>query len=248
MDRTKRHNAHVRNLEALETAFEVVSRSCKDSIRRGENHEILALTRTCALLLGATLEDRLMTIVSSPYFPQDSEQRVMKERTVLDMWHRVLTEAFAVRYKVPHSKIPSLLPFTSAAHFAGMKSVLDNWVEPLINVRNSLAHGQWIVAFNEEREKANQRRTQQLNTQTLWHLRLQRSMLIHLERLIFDLIATQYAFERDFDKHWKNLRAAEVRISMNKSKEWELLLRRRHQRGKRHIGRNYRRLIETGQI
>ncbi|WP_190124165.1 hypothetical protein [Streptomyces inusitatus] len=238
----------MRNAVALETSFEVASRSCKEAIRHGEKHEIVALTRTCALLLGATLEDRLMAIISSPYFPEDGERRVMQERNVLGMWNQVLVEAFAVRYKVPRSKVPSALPYTSAAYFSGMKSVLDQWMDPLINVRNSLAHGQWIVAFNEQRNNVNQDRTKRLNSLTLWHLRLQSNMLKHLERLIFDLTVTQYAFERDFDKHWANLKAAQTRISVDRSKEWELLLRRRHQRGKKYAGRNYTRLTEAGII
>ncbi|NMI60939.1 MULTISPECIES: hypothetical protein [unclassified Streptomyces] len=248
MEREKRHRAHIRNMEALETSFEVASKSCKESIRHGDEHEIVALTRTCALLLGATLEDRLMTIISSPDFPESSEQRVMNERTVLDMWNQVLVEAFAVRYKVPRSKVPSALPYTSAAYFEGMKSVIDDWMEPLINTRNCLAHGQWIVAFNEQRNSVNQDRTKRLHALTLWHLRLQKNMLTHLERLIFDLTVTRYAFERDFDRHWANLKAAQIRISADKSKEWELLLQRRHQRGKGHIRRNYRRLIDAGLI
>ncbi|MEV3872260.1 hypothetical protein ACWD6I_12620 [Streptomyces sp. NPDC002454] len=189
-----------------------------------------------------------MAIISSPYFPETSEQRVMQQKTVLDMWNQALVEAFAIRYKIPRVKVPSSLPYTSAAHFAGMKSVLDVWMEPLISTRNSLAHGQWIVAFNNERNDVNNDRTKRLNALTLWHLRLQKNMLKHLERLIFDLTATRYAFERDFDRHWANLKAAQTRISMDKAADWELLLRRRHQRGKRHRGRNYLRLIEAGCI
>ncbi|MEV7813310.1 hypothetical protein AB0P05_21610 [Streptomyces flaveolus] len=248
MEREKRHRAHVRNMEALETSFEVASRSCKEAIRHGDEHEVVALTRTCALLLGATLEDRLMAIISSPHFPVPSERRVMDERTVLDMWNQVLVEAFSVRYSVQRSKVPAGLPYTSASYFSGMKSVLDDWMEPLINTRNCLAHGQWIVAFNEQRNSVNQDRTKRLNALTLWHLRLQRNLLKHLERLVFDLTATQYAFERDFDRHWANLKAAQSRISADKSKEWELLLQRRHLRGKAHIRRNYRRLIDAGLI
>lgn len=246
MDREKRHRAHIRNMEALEMSFEVASRSCKEAIRHGDEREVVALTRTCALLLGATLEDRLMTIISSPGFPESSEQRVMKKRTVLEMWNQVLIEAFSVRYNVPRAKIPSALPYTSAAYFAGMKSVIDDWMESLINTRNCLAHGQWIVAFNEQRNGVNQDRTARLNALTLWHLRLQKNMLSHLERLIFDLTVTQYAFERDFDRHWANLKTAQTRISSDKSKEWELLLQRRHQRGKGYIKQNYRQLIDAG--
>ncbi|WP_159048937.1 hypothetical protein [Streptomyces sp. NRRL B-3648] len=189
-----------------------------------------------------------MAIISSPHFPVPSERRVMDERTVLDMWNQVLVEAFSVRYNVQRSKVPVGLPYTSASYFSGMKSVLDDWMEPLINTRNCLAHGQWIVAFNEQRNSVNQDRTKRLNSLTLWHLRLQRNLLKHLERLVFDLTATQYAFERDFDRHWANLKAAQSRISADKSKEWELLLQRRHLRGKAHIRRNYRRLIDAGLI
>ncbi|ALU94997.1 hypothetical protein WQO_17685 [Streptomyces globisporus C-1027] len=65
-------------------------------------------------------------------------------------------------------------------------------------------------------------------------------MLSHLERLIFDLMVTQKAFERDFDRHWANLQAAQIRLSMDQSNEWEDFLRKRHLRGKVHKAKNYR--------
>ncbi|MFD8898077.1 hypothetical protein [Streptomyces ardesiacus] len=248
LERWKRNRAHTKNLEALETSFNVVSRSCKDSIRRGAEHEVAALTRTCALLLGATLEDRLMVIVSSPYFSEEAERRVMRESSILDRWKQVLIEAFAARYGTERAKVPGGLPYTAAAYFHGMNSVLDDWVKPLVTVRNSLAHGQWIVAFNEERSAANHDRTKIIKAMTLWHIQLQKNLLDHLARLIFDLMATRYAFERDFDKHWANLRAAQVRIEMGRSKEWEALLRRRQERGKKHRARNFQKAIKSGQV
>ncbi|MFJ1607730.1 hypothetical protein ACIOHS_30780 [Streptomyces sp. NPDC088253] len=189
-----------------------------------------------------------MWVISSIGFPVEAERRVMAERTVLDMWRQLLVEAFSERYKVSRSKIPNGLPYTSAAYFKGMQSVIDEQIAPLVSIRNSLAHGQWVVAFNEQRSEVNGDRTKKLNGITLWHLRLQRNMLNHLERLIFDLMVTQYAFERDFDKHWSNLQAAQIRLRSDKSKEWESLLRKRHLRGKVHKSKNYRKLIEAGLI
>ncbi|MGP3947026.1 hypothetical protein [Streptomyces sp. 6N106] len=180
-----------------------------------------------------------MTMISSSYFPADAEQHVLAESTVVEKWRRVLIEAFSIRYKVDKSKVPSGLGFTANAYFNGMNGVIEDWVSPLVSIRNSLAHGQWVVAFNSDNSDVNVSKTGSLRRLTLWHIRLQKNMLDHLERLVFDLVVTRYAFERDFDKHWSNLIAAQNRIETGKSAAWEQLLRRRHVRGKRHRARNF---------
>ncbi|MBP2359972.1 MULTISPECIES: hypothetical protein [Streptomyces] len=216
MDRQRRNSAHRRNLDALETAFEVTSRSCKEAIRRGNSHEVDSLTKASALILAATLEDRLMVLVTSLYFPQDAEKRVMSERSIAQKWQRAVDEAFSARYGVPLRSIPARLDFTAQAYHKGISGVLDEWISPLFSVRNSLAHGQWVVAFNENRDAVNNDKTKNLKNLNLWRLRLLKNMLGHLERLVFDLMVTQYAFERDFDTHWSGLEAARRRIENGK--------------------------------
>lgn len=234
MERHRRNSAHRRNLDALETAFEVTSRSCKEAIRRGNGHEVDSLTKACALILAATLEDRLMVLITSLYFPEYAEKRVMDENSISERWQRAVDEAFSVRYNVPSRSIPTRLDFTAQAYYRGISEVLSEWITPLFSLRNSLAHGQWVVAFNETRSAANNDKTKKLKDLSLWHLRLLKNMLGHLERLIYDLTVTRYAFERDFDKHWTGLDAARRRIENGKPAEWEKLLRTRHRRGKWH--------------
>ncbi|MEU0931235.1 hypothetical protein [Streptomyces malaysiensis] len=175
-----------------------------------------------------------MVLISSPEFPQQAEQRAMSESSIAQKWQRAVDEAFSVRYNVPLRSIPDRLDFTAQAYYRGIAGVLDEWIAPLFSVRNSLAHGQWVVAFNETREAVNNDRTKKLKDLSLWRLRLLKNMLGHLERLIFDLVVTRYAFERDFDAHWSGLDAARRRIENGNSADWEQLLRRRYHRGRWH--------------
>ncbi|GGX16514.1 hypothetical protein [Streptomyces chartreusis] len=175
-----------------------------------------------------------MVLITSLYFPENAEKRVMDEKSIAERWQRAVDEAFSVRYNVPSRNIPNRLDFTAQAYYRGISEVLSDWITPLFSLRNSLAHGQWVVAFNETRSAANNDKTKKLKDLSLWRLRLLKNMLGHLERLLYDLTVTRYAFERDFDKHWTGLDAARRRIENGKSADWEKLLRTRHRRGKWH--------------
>ncbi|WP_329020346.1 hypothetical protein [Streptomyces sp. NBC_00690] len=241
MDRFKRARINEGNLTSLLDAFDINSRACKQAIRRDNREEVEALTKTCALILGALMENRLMWLASlNNGFPEARERRILSARNSKDMWRRLLDESFAERYSVPVSNVPNGLSFTARSYHAGMLSVLDDWLYPLISVRNTLAHGQWKVAFNEKRTNTSTDKTREVAKLTLWHLRLQRNLLDHFVALIYDLIVTRSAFERDFDHHWKNLESARARINRDASSDWEAFLRGRHERGRRHHWANMR--------
>lgn len=246
MDRFKRAKINDGNLTSLRDAFDINSRACKQAIRRGNREEVEALTKTCALILGALMENRLMWLASlNNGFPEVREHRILSARNSKDMWRRLLDESFAERYSVPVSHVPRGLSFTARSYHAGMLSVLDDWLYPLISVRNTLAHGQWKVAFNEKRTNTSSDKTREVAKLTLWHLRLQRNLLDHFVALIYDLIVTRSAFERDFDHHWKNLESARARINRNAASDWEAFLRGRHERGKWHHWVNAREAAGT---
>lgn len=239
MDRAKRNKVHRKNLRTVELAFNYTSRAAKDAIRRRDQRQQKLLTLNSAFLLGAVMENRLMAAISEPKLDAKRELRILRATSMNDMWRRTLQESFSQRYGSAPGSIPGSLGFTDASRYAGMLSIIDTWIDPVIAIRNSLAHGQWDVAFkSDSRTETSPTRTGEIKRISLWSLLLRKNLLDHWELLVFDLAVTKHAFERDFDRKWKNMKAAEERLKKDASPQWEATLRKRYLRGQQHHKRN----------
>jgi hypothetical protein len=240
------YQIHLENERALGEAFDIARQSCKDAIRTGKKRQEIVLTKNCALLLGAKLETTLLRMVYEPAgFTSDQRQRIISAPTVADKWLRVITEAFAARHNITARQVPQRMPFTAQAMYAEIERLVKEQFIPLIELRNSLAHGQWHRTLNSSGTKVDPRRMAQLSRQNVWRLAIQDNILHHMSLLIFDLVITQTAFERDFDKRWDNLRSAIKRLESSSSEQWTQMLRDRYQRRWAYLIRNAR---TTGRV
>jgi hypothetical protein len=225
------YQVHLHNERELTDAFEIACFACKDAIRTADERRERILTKNCALLLGAKLETTLMRIIYAPIGFRDSQrQRLLSTSTASDRWLRVVREAFAKRHNLTVGQVPRQLPFTARARFDEMERLIREQFIPLIELRNSLAHGQWYRTLNSSGLKVDSRRMEQLATQNLWRLTIQNNLLQHMADLIYDLVVTRYAFERDFDKRWGDLRSATMRLESGSGEKWAQMLRERYQR------------------
>jgi hypothetical protein len=240
------YQIHIENERALSEAFDVARQACKDAIRGGKERQETALTKNCALLLGAKLETTLMRIIYDPTgFTPDQRRRIVSASTAADKWLRVITEAFAGRHGIPTRQVPQRLPFTAQAMFAEIERLIKEQFIPLIELRNSLAHGQWHRTLNSSGTRVDPRRMAQLARQNVWRLAIQDNILHHVSLLIYDLVVTRVAFERDFDKRWNDLHSAIKRLESSSSGQWTQMLRDRHDRRWTYLLRNAR---ATGRI
>lgn len=237
------YDVHLDNERALAEAFNIARHFCKSAIRSGNDRQEIALTNNCALLLGAKLENTLLRIIYDPSgFNKDRRRRILSAPTVSDRWMRVVKEAFASRHGLPVSQIPRSLPFTAQARYTELERLVKEQFNPLIELRNSLAHGQWHRTLNSSGTKVDSRRMAQLAKQNLWRITIQNNILHHMALLIYDLVVTRNAFERDFDIHWNNLHSAIRRLESGSAQNWEQMLRERHKRRWGYILRNRRKL------
>jgi hypothetical protein len=225
------YQMHYGNERELTDAFEIASLACKDAIRTANEYSEKLLTKNCALLLAAKLETTLMRIIYEPSgFHPDRRGRILAASTAEERWLAVIKEDFAKRHGIPVRYVPERLPFTARARYDGIEQLVQDQFSPLIELRNSLAHGQWYRTFDSTGTKINQNRMAQMARQSLWRLTIQSNLLQHVSALIYDLVVTRYAFERDFDKHWGNLRSAAKRLEVGSSEKWVQMLRDRHKR------------------
>jgi hypothetical protein len=143
------YRIHLDNERALSEAFDVARQSCKNAIRTGKTRQEVVLTKNCALLLGAKLETTLLRMIYDPAgFTPDQRHRIVSAPTAADKWLRVVKEAFASRHDITIRQVPQRLPFTAQARYAEMERLVKEQFIPLIELRNSLAHGQWHRTLN----------------------------------------------------------------------------------------------------
>jgi hypothetical protein len=220
---------HHSNSELLETGFATTTRYCREFIRQNYKAEADSQTRLAAINLAALFESRLMELI----FHEDSavyanRQRVLNCRSISDTWKRLTEEGFAQLEGVRISLVPQGLKATNQARCTEIISAIDTHVVPLIELRNALAHGGWQHTLSEDRQTISSVKMIHLRTISLWHLQQRHNLFSHLYRMIYDLLIAK-SFERDFDKHFRNMRAASIRLDKDGSKKWEAMLQRRWQ-------------------
>jgi hypothetical protein len=223
--------AHLANMRSLDRAFAVAARECRAAIARGDQRVVDALTNTCGLLLGARLENRLYRLLYEPNgFNEQQRMRVLAGGSLDQAWLRIVDEAFAARRGLRPSQVPRQLGFTDAARRRILRDMIEHQLAPLITLRNILAHGQWSRALSLDKKEISSQRTRQLRVNRLWHLQIKANLVDHLVRLLHDLVVTKDAFERDFDRHWKDLESARRRLELDGYRRWEATLSEKYAR------------------
>jgi hypothetical protein len=220
---------HLENTRALDRAFDISRRACREAIGREDEDAVEALTKTCAFLFGARMENRLFRLLYEPCaFTSAQRGRILSKPSIEESWIAVVNESFAARRQLRPGQVPAQLPFTDKARHDELARLVREDLAPIITLRNILGHGQWHRALTSDRSKVDQGRMKLLKTTRLWHLTIKANLLEHLVWMLHDLAVTTVAFERDFDKRWTDLQAAKRRLELDNFEEWEDMLIRKH--------------------
>jgi hypothetical protein len=222
-------DVHLENTRALDRAFDITARECREAIGRRDVEAVDALTKTCAFLLGARMENRLFRLLFEyGAFTDQQRDRILAAGSIEESWVTVISESFAARRAVRPAQVPGALNFTDRARHDELIRLVREELNPIITLRNVLGHGQWHRALTRDRSAIDPDRMRLLKTTRLWHLTIKANLLEHLVWLLHDLALTRSAFERDFDKRWQDLQAAKHRLELNRYAKWEATLVRRY--------------------
>jgi hypothetical protein len=214
----------------IERAFTSVVQDGKKAIRTRNQGDKLSCTRLATLLLAALMESRLNEALWYYSGLKEDDRPPLLKMSVENRWKQLVAISFANRRNLRSADIPERLEFTDRARHDEIMRVVAEHVIPLVQVRNVLAHGQWVYVFTESRHSIDSTKMATLNSFTLWRVILEKNLLDHLNRIVHDVLATKFAHERDFDRHIKNLRAARGRIKKGNRTKWERTLMARHDR------------------
>lgn len=227
------YRAHVQNLRAVDVAFGRVIRELNSSLSRSDAKTSDALLKTAMLLLGAWAENRLRKLSYEPNgFSVAERERIGAALTQLDSWKIALELGFRKRHALPNANLLTALPLTPRSYYRALTEVIDSELRPIVEVRNKLAHGQWSRALNSANDDFSPPLNQQLNSENAHSIKCKHRILENMARLIHDLVAGNQAFDRDFDKHYRNLEMAKQDIAARSYTSWLAHMRSKHERGK----------------
>lgn len=230
---SKLYKYHVANLRSIEITIKSTTLSARRAIAEENQQATDSFVRLCAFLLGAWAETRLNKLLFEPKGFQDVErQLILSQSTQLENWQKAIEVAFCKQYKVPSAKLTdNTLPFTAFARYSVISDILDTDLRSVIEIRNKLAHGQWIYPLNNDGTDVEANKFKQLKFENLPSLQCKLSLISSIADIIHDLIVSITTFERDFDSHYKQITTTRNNLKNRKYSEYANKLIEKRKRG-----------------
>lgn len=232
---SKIYSYHVANLREIEAALRLVSKQAKFFVATKDPENSLRSTlRLYSFLIGAWTETRLSKILheSSGFEPSEREL-IDKCDTQLDKWLKTIDLAFRKHHGITKATLNEVnLGVAHAARRNAIRKILDEDLRIIIEVRNKLAHGQWLYPLNNSKTRVESDKFQLINKENIQSLQFKYSMIRHLSDTIHDLVVSPEAFERDFDKHYRMLEQARVNLHKRKYSDFETKLQTSREKGR----------------
>jgi hypothetical protein len=102
----------------------------------------------------------------------------------------------------------------------------------IIELRNKLAHGQWVYPLNSDGDDVAQEQMDALRVENLFSLQFKKNLLESLSSAIHDLVVSKPTFERDFDDHFRRIVETQRNLKNRDYKKWANGMREKYERGK----------------
>lgn len=212
---SKLYKQHVANLRELELAISHTSRLARSEIAsKDPQHSLRSLLRLYAFLVGAWAETRLKKLLHEEYgFTEAERAQIEGKSSQLEQWQKTVDFAFRKHHSVKRATLDERsLGVAHAARRAALLGVLSKELRIIIEIRNKLAHGQWVYPFNNEGTEVEPDKYKLINKEDLQSLQFKYALAGHLADAINDLVVSPRTFERDFEDHFKKL--SQVRTNL----------------------------------
>jgi hypothetical protein len=215
-------------------------RQAKRQVAENRLVEVASTQRLAALLLAAQYETRLHWLLNHPNsrLSTDDIAYVRRAGGLSVKWNALLKSSLALRKNSRQGTayrpddIPAVLDADERSKYWQMRRITTDHLAVLIDVRNSLAHGEWAIALTRSADGINVPRTRDLNSISLYRVVILTNLLEHLWKAHFDAQVTRTAFERDFDRHANGMINAARRLERGDEQRWLSIMRYRYKNGR----------------
>lgn len=227
------YQAHVLNLRSVKIGVERVERELRSAISRGDEVSSEALLKILLLLVGGWAECRLRKLLYEPNgFGEEDRRKITAERHQLGWWRKSLEVGFRKRYQIPRANLQNSLRPTARMLYIEMFNAVDSDLKPIIEIRNTLAHGQWARPLNSDSTDISSNMIRSLNNENALSARFKITILESLAATLHDLVSGNDAFERDFDSHFTKLENARRNLSNRSYQDWKDGMVRKYSAGR----------------
>lgn len=236
----KLYHFHVTNLQTIEQAMNRIARSLRETISKGEDAAVRSFVCLYALLLGAWAECRLRKLIYEPQgFDNLERDKIFAIDTQFGQWQTAIEMAFRKQYKIPRAPLTqNILPHSAFSRYKTLSEMLKDELQPIIELRNKLAHGQWIYLLNSEGDDIAQTQMNKLRVENLLSLQFKRNLITYLSSVIHDLVVSKPTFERDFDNHFRAIIETKRNLLHRNYDDYVEKMRQKYQKGKDKLRKN----------
>ncbi|MFA6188791.1 MAG: hypothetical protein WC680_05885 [Sulfuricurvum sp.] len=228
----KMYKYHVANMHSIEIAIDQTALSARQSIADENNKAIRSFVSLYAFLIGAWAENRLKKLLyEKDAFSPTERKTILVQNTQLDQWNKILEVSYRKHYKLPKAQITGMtIPLTAFARYQILLDTLNTDLQDVIEIRNKLAHGQWIYPFTNDGLKVETNKYNTLQNANLLALQFQWSLIKNLSNVIHDLVVSLQTFDRDFDKNFKLITNTRINLKKRSYQQYasQLIAKRRN--------------------
>ena len=215
---------YVANLRELDLAISHTGRMARSEIASKDPQQSLrSLLRLYSFLVGAWAETRLKKLLHEESgFNELERSTILSEKSQLEQWEKTIDLAFRKQYKIAKAPLDKYsLGITNAAKFDALNDVIFNELKIIIEIRNKLAHGQWVYPFNSSETAIEPDKYQLINKENFQSLQFKLSLIKHLVNVIHDLVISETTFKRDFDSHFNKLLQVRTNLKTKSYQRYE---------------------------
>jgi hypothetical protein len=223
---------HVANLREVEQGFEQIGRGLRRALGDGDEAAVSALTKTYALTLAVKVECRLAKLIHEPNVADVDREALLAVTNQVERWQNAVELGLRNHWATRGGELNELsLGHDIHARYQTLRAAIGEDLRPLIELRNKLAHGQWIYPLDSSSEIATAQKTALESEQAL-SLSLKSRLLDSLADVVHDLVVSRNAFESSFERRYRSLLIIRRELADRRFQRYEAKLRAKRRRGR----------------
>lgn len=201
MQKDPLYSAQCENTAQLFKAIKAMQKQINSYVRKKDTFNVATSTKLLALLYSAWSEAVIFEMVLTPSGlsqPQSTEIRhIKKKHGLYQAWRKLIEFATdKITSNQDKSRVRECLE----------QLKLEKYLEAPARIRNKLAHGQWVQAFNQNNTKLDPELSKRIETLDYVHILNSVEVHRHLSYFFRDLIQSPTkGFMNRYENHIKNL-------------------------------------------
>jgi len=212
---------------AIEDTFSIIK--AKISKKQETTDHFDSSIKLLVLQLGIWSEARLNKLLNE--YDNNSQKKLFTElelkliklnKQKIEQWKTIIELSFRKHYGIyiGHELKEENLGLEKFNQYTNIIEIVENHLKSIIEVRNKLAHGQWVCPLNDKGNLSSNSNFQELKNDNIVSLEKKYQILKYLTQTLHDLMISKATFERDFQKYYKEIDDRRVFLNKHVNKEY----------------------------